>query len=162
VEWSNACASKPRRVARERSGSSSASSPRSPTRAGRMNSRVKAEPPQTWEVVPQGLRDQRSVRSGVAEALAVSAFASLARFEANAVTLRQAIERAPMDAKELRGKLFVPARLFQDAAHVRADDVLETEGSAPSGFRGRGVEQARRQIFGDELGLRAQRRRPLD
>src|SRR5215469_3259427 len=122
----------------------------------------KAEPPQARVASPRRSRESRSVRSCVAEALAVSAFASLALFEANAMALRQAIQRAPMDAEKLRGELLVPARLLQNATHMSPDDVLEAEGGGASVSRGRGVEQPRWQVFRDQIGLRAQRRRALD
>src|SRR5215472_278208 len=134
-------------------------SPRSGTHAGSMNSRTRLNRLRHEKGSPRRSREDRSVRSRVAEPLAVSAFASLALFEANAVTLRQAIQRAAMDAEKLRGELLVPARLLQDATHMSPDDVLEAEGGGASVSRGRGVEQPRRQVCGDQIGLRAQRRR---
>src|SRR5262245_62799186 len=67
-----------------------------------------------------------------------------------------------MDAQELGGELLVPARLLQHAAEMSLHDFLQAEGGGASRLWPTGAGQLRREVVGQQHGVRGQSGRPLD
>src|SRR6267378_4178114 len=67
--------------------------------------------------------------------------------QVDAVSLRQAIERAPVNAEQLGGELLVPARLAQHAMDMARHDSTKAERRAGSVKKKRRPNTLRRQIL---------------
>src|SRR6267378_6721274 len=82
--------------------------------------------------------------------------------QVDAVSLRQAIERAPVNAEQLGGELLVPARLAQHAMDMARHDSTKAERRAGSVGGRRRPDTLRRQILGTDDRARRQRDGALD